>query len=103
MDIEATGPRVTAWVCEYISGEVFVSLAANPMNDPDVRAAWRLFTMAERDEFLAAERERAAQVCQRLWHNRFRPITGDDETLTGDDYAEAILMAAPQAGSTRSR
>jgi hypothetical protein len=63
---DGLGPDVTAWVCEYISGEVFVSMAREPMNDPDVCHAWRLLTMRERDAqvaaAVAAERERCAKL-----------------------------------------
>jgi hypothetical protein len=59
---DGRGPDVTAWVCEYESGEVFVSLAQYPFSDPNVRKAWRLLTMRQRDkqvaEAVAAERER---------------------------------------------
>jgi hypothetical protein len=31
--------RPRAWLCEYRSGEEFLSFAADPMNDPDVMSA----------------------------------------------------------------
>ena len=34
--------RPCAWMCEYRSGEEFVSLAKDPMCDPDVRSAFPL-------------------------------------------------------------
>lgn len=62
------GPDVTAWICEYESGEVFASLAHNPMNNQNVRKAWRLLTIAQRDEqvaaAVAAERERCARTAE---------------------------------------
>jgi hypothetical protein len=53
---EGLGPDVIAWVCEYESGEVFVSLAKDPMNDQNVRKAWRLLTLRQRDEQVEATR-----------------------------------------------
>lgn len=44
--------RPCAWLCEYRSGEEFVSLAADPMRDPDVMSAVPLVTRAA---LLAAE------------------------------------------------
>mgnify|MGYP000152035630 CR=1 FL=1 len=34
--------RPRAWLCEYRSGEEFLSFAADPMNDPDVMSAFPL-------------------------------------------------------------
>ena len=67
---DGLGPDVTAWVCEYESGEVFVSLAENPMNDPNVVRSWKLLTMRERNAqvcaAVAAERERCATAVDHI-------------------------------------
>jgi hypothetical protein len=47
-----------AWLCEYRSGEEFVSLAAEPLNDPDVQSKAPLYDQAALDAEVAAERER---------------------------------------------
>lgn len=83
---DGLGPDVTAWVCEYESGEVFVSLAQNPMNDPDVRYQWRLLTMRERDQqvaqAVAAERERCAKIVDIPTGIEAWEVIGGEEGLT---------------------
>ncbi len=50
--------RPVAWLCEYRSGEEFVSLASDPMRDPDVMSAVPLVTLSSCNAAAAAERER---------------------------------------------
>lgn len=49
--------KPVAWLCEYRSDEVFASLAASPMNDPDVRSALPLYRLTPEQVSLLAEAE----------------------------------------------
>lgn len=61
--------KTVAWLCEYRNGEQFVSMAASPMNDPDVMSAFPLVmksaaaaTLAARDAEIARLRELLAET-----------------------------------------
>ena len=89
------GPLVKAWYCVYCNGQEFVSLVEYPMNDPNVRECWRLFSMAERDAAVVAERERCAKLCI-VVAAQLCEIYGDGAECiaTGDACAVAILGTA---------
>jgi len=89
---DGLGPDVTAWVCEYISGEVFVSLAREPMNDPDVRQAWRLLTMRERDAQVAAAVAAEREKCANLMEHAIE-LTGLNATPAWQQFTAKLLAA----------
>ena len=89
------GPLVKAWYCVYSSGQEFVSTVEYPMNDPNMRECWRIFSMAERDAAVAAERERCAKLCT-VVAAQLCDVYGDGAECiaTGDACAAAIRGAA---------
>ena len=85
------GQMVKAWYCVYSSGQEFVSLVEYPMNDPNVRECWRLFSMAERDDAVAVEHERCVGIADHVAKICLHP----------DEIAEAIRTGLiPELGPT---
>ena len=48
--------------------------------------------LAFADAVRGAEREACAAVCRQLENDKFKPVFGDAETVTGYDCSDAILM-----------